>query len=275
MDQRLKHLIHSFAAVVERLVAKLDGRAEQGCVNFCDADFDLEHGAEHTADSHRDAKRHQHHNGGSRERGRADHQEDEGKRRRCEHDEIVAIQLRVGGCDLLAKCLLACRAARAPIVVQDGVIGGHVGVAECVGDRVGEHAANGILEALFRSLIDELRHDHVGILGHLRAERCDHFADEHALDPAGFVRIHLVEQRVERALHLGPKTLALSFEIELVDLRVKHGADDGAPLVGAQDSVAGVFDLSQICTDETARGQPVNSLPTEPDGGQEQNRGRG
>ena len=39
-----------------------------------------------------------------------------------------------------------------------------------------------------------------------------------------------------------------------------------APLVGAQDSIARVGDLSQIGTDETARGQAIHSLPTEPDG---------
>jgi hypothetical protein len=93
------------------------------------------------------------------------------------------------------------------------------------------------------------------------------------------VRRHLgldvVEQGVERALNHGAETLALPVEIELVHLGVKHGADDAAPLVGAQDSVARVLDLGQVGADEAARGQSVNRLPTEPDGRDEENDSRG
>ena len=93
--------------------------------------------------------------------------------------------------------------------------------------------------------------------------------------PLGLFASILSSSAFSARCHLGPETLALSLEIELVDLRVEHRADDGAPLVGAQDSVARVGDLSQIGTDETARGQAINSLPTEPDGRQEQNHGHG
>ena len=89
------------------------------------------------------------------------------------------------------------------------------------------------------------------------------------------LRLDVVEQGVERPFNHGPETLALSLEIEFVDLRVEHRADDAAPLVGAEDSVARVGDLGQIGADEAARGQAINGLPTEPDGGQEQDHARG
>ena len=158
-------------------------------------------------------------------------------------------------------------------MLQDGVIGGHVRVAERIRDRVGQHGANRVLEALLRLRLDSSFITTLVYCRHLGTERCDHLVLEHPADPAGLARLDAVQQLVQRSFNHGPKTLGLPLQIEIVNLRVEHWADDGAPSVGAQDSVARVFDLSQIGTDETARVQPIHSLPTEPDGRQEQDRG--
>ena len=88
------------------------------------------------------------------------------------------------------------------------------------------------------------------------------------------LRLDVVQQGIQRPFNHGPETLALSLEIEFVDLRVEHRADDGAPLVRAQDSIARVRDLGQVGPDNAARRQAINSLPTEPDGRQEQDHAR-
>jgi len=62
------------------------------------------------------------------------------------------------------------------------------------------------------------------------------------------------------------RRLLLSPEIEFVDLSVEHRADDGAPLVGAQNSVTRVRDLGEVGAHEAARSQGINGLPTEPHG---------
>ena len=43
----------------------------------------------------------------------------------------------------------------------------------------------------------------------------------------GHLRLDVVQQGVERPFNHGPETLALPLEIDLVDLRVEHRADDG------------------------------------------------
>jgi len=131
----------------------------------------------------------------------------------------------------------------------------------------------------------QLRHYDIGVLRHMWTQGSYDHVHEHRVCAGGLagclgvrrrhLRLDVVEKGVQRPFDHGAETLALLLEIELVDLRVEHGADDGAPLVGAQDSVASVRDLGQIGADETARGQAINGLPTEPDGRQEQNHAHG
>ncbi len=114
----------------------------------------------------------------------------------------------------------------------------------------------------------------------MRTQGGDDHIDEERIGPGGLggpfgawrrhLRLDAVQQGVERPLNHGPQILALPLEIEFVDLRVEHRADDAAPLVGAEDSVARVGDLGQIGAKQATRGEAVNGLPTEPDGGQEQ-----
>jgi hypothetical protein len=87
--------------------------------------------------------------------------------------------------------------------------------------------------------------------------------------------LDVIEEGVEGALDHGAEAFALAVEVELVDLGVEHGADDPAPLVGAEDAVTGVLELGEVGADEASGSETVDGEVGEPDGGDEEDDGSG
>ena len=67
-----------------------------------------------------------------------------------------------------------------------------------------------------------------------------------------------------------PQILALACKVKLVDLRVQDWADDGAPLIRAEDAVANVLQLRQIGAQIAACSEALDGDPAEPYGRQQQ-----